>query len=87
MNADFNGITLRKAAGTYRLLDLRNHGASYKAPLALNETAGEMLSEILSGKTEKEVARAVAEECEVPYDTVLRDITDLMAKVKEYIGA
>lgn len=37
-----NGYELRKAAGLYWLLDLRQDGEHYKPPLAMNEMGAEI---------------------------------------------
>lgn len=50
-----NGYELRKAAGLYWLLDLRQDGEHYKPPLAMNEMGAEIFKYRQLGDNEEEI--------------------------------
>lgn len=50
-----DGYELRKAAGLYWLLDLRQDGEHYKPPLAMNEMGTEIFKYRQLGDSEEEI--------------------------------
>ena len=79
-----NGYELRKAAGLYWLLDLRQSGEHYKPPLAMNEMGAEIFKYRQLGDNEEEIIRKIGSEYDADVETVKRDVTSFLKKLKEY---
>lgn len=79
-----NGYELRKAAGLYWLLDLRQSGEHYKPPLAMNEMGAEIFKYRQLGDNEEEIIRKIGSEYDADVETIKRDVTSFLKKLKEY---
>ena len=79
-----NGYELRKAAGLYWLLDLRQGGEHYKPPLAMNEMGAEIFKYRQLGDSEEEIIRKTGNTYDADVETIKRDVTSFLKKLKEY---
>ena len=74
MNRMLGDYQLRKAAGFYWLIDMKQSGEAYRQPLRLNETGALLLSGRYEGKTAKELACELSERYELPVEEMKKDV-------------
>lgn len=79
-----NRYELRKAAGMYLLLDLRQSGEHYRPPLAMNEMGAEIFRYWHEGDNEEEIAGKIGSSYDADADTIKRDVTSFLERLKKY---
>ena len=79
-----NGYELRKAAGLYWLLDLQQSGEHYRSPLAMNEMGAEIFRYWHEGDNEEEIAEKIGSSYDAGTDTIKRDVTSFLERLKKY---
>lgn len=79
-----NRYELRKAAGLYWLLDLRQSGEHYKPPLAMNEMGAEIFRYRQLGDSKEEIIRKISNTYDADTDTVKKDVTSFLKRLGEY---
>lgn len=75
-----DGIVLRDVLGQYVLID---SNSSKQEILKLNNTAATILSDLLLGKNEDEIANHVVSDFDINYETALNDISDLISELRD----
>lgn len=65
---------LRKAAGTYWLLDMNQKGPAYTKPVPLNESAAYIWQMLEQGKQIEQIAESFANDYEISYEEAITDI-------------
>ena len=69
---------LRKAAGSWWLLDLAQSGKQFKQPLELNESAAQIWQMYEKGLDVKKIAASLAGEYEVSQEEILEDVRQFL---------
>ena len=75
-----DGIVLRDVLGQYVLID---SNSSKQEILKLNNTAATVLSDLLLGKSEDEIANHVVSDFDINYEAALNDISDLISELRD----
>lgn len=75
---------LRKAAGIYWLLDRKQPGVPYKAPLQMNQMGAEIWKMYESGKSKKEIIRLMCMEYDADIELVEKDVSDFLLQLEQY---
>ena len=75
-----DGIVLRDVLGQYVLIDCNS---SKQEILKLNNTAATILSDLLLGKNEDEIANHVVSDFDINYEAALNDISDLISELRD----
>lgn len=73
---------LRKAAGTYWLLDMGQTGPAYTKPVPLNESGAEIWKMLEEGKSPEQMAEVFAEDYEITYEEALLDIRQFIRQLE-----
>ena len=81
MNQMFGDYQLRKAAGSYWLIDMRQSGKDWRQPLRLNETGVQLLEGFYEGRTPDELADDLAERYELSPEEVREDVHAFLAQL------
>lgn len=76
------GFVLRETAGSYIVMNLGGE-ISLNGVITLNETGAFIWKAIEDGKSESDVAKAIAEEYEIDEETALRDVKAFIIKMSE----
>lgn len=74
---------LRRAAGSYWLLDLAQEGKYSVRPLPLNESGGLIWRLLEEGRSEAEAAERLAQEYGIPCDEALSDISRFLCQLRK----
>ncbi len=80
MKSDY---TLRKAAGSYWLLDLAQDGKDYRRPLELNESGALLWRLICTGSGVTEAAAELSREYGIVFDEARADTISFLESLKE----
>lgn len=75
----YTGYKIRKAAGSYWLLDMKQAGKDYKEPIELNESGAEIWELVSRGLDVSEVAKCLAEQYEMEPEIVEKDVWQFLA--------
>lgn len=73
-----SNYTLRKAAGSYWLLDLAQDGKDYRRPLELNESGALLWKRFCEGDSVKEAAAALCREYGILSDEAAADTVSFL---------
>ena len=76
------GFVLRETAGSYIVMNLGSE-ISFNGVITLNETGAFIWKAIEDGKSEGDIAKAIAEEYEVDYESALSDASNFIAKMSK----
>lgn len=74
---------IRKAAGSYWLLDMEQSGKYYKEPIELNESGARIWELASQGWDISKMAQYLAEEYEVEPESVKEDIQQFLAGLEQ----
>ena len=74
---------LRKAAGSWWLLDLTQDGKHAVPPLELNGSAAQIWKMYQKGLEEEEIAARLADQFEVPQKEILEDIRQFFSMLRK----
>lgn len=75
---------LRKAAGTYWLLDMEQDGPAYTKPVPLNESGAYIWQLLEAGHKTEQAARIVAAEYGITADEAGEDIRQFLQNLHEH---
>lgn len=73
---------LRKAAGTYWLLDMNQKGPAYTKPVPLNESGAYIWQMLEKGKQIEQIAESFAKEYEIAYEEAITDIRQFLRQLR-----
>lgn len=76
---------LRKAAGSYWLLDMEQDGKQYKEPLELNESGAKIWELAYEGKSESAIAEYITEQYGIELAEAKEDVRQFLAGL-EVVG-
>lgn len=73
---------LRKAAGTYWLIDMNQEGPAYTKPVPLNESGAYIWQMLEKGKQIEQIAESFAKEYEIAYEEAITDIRQFLRQLR-----
>lgn len=73
---------LRKAAGTYWIIDVEQPGVPYREPLAVNDVGAGIWELLLDGKEKSQVADILCHEYDIGKQQVLSDIDRFLQQLR-----
>lgn len=77
-----SNYTLRKAAGSYWLLDLAQDGKDYRRPLELNESGAFLWKMLCSGCSVEEAAAGLSREYKILFDDAKEDTMSFLGGLR-----
>lgn len=73
---------LRKAAGTYWLLDMAQSGPAYKKPVPLNESGARIWQMLEKGKKPEQIAEIFAKDYGITCEEASADVHQFMKQLE-----
>ena len=73
---------MRKAAGLYWLLDMKQAGVPYRKPIPLNESGAGIWEALACGSDQKEIAQTMSKRYGISMEEALGDVTDFIKQLK-----
>lgn len=73
---------LRKAAGTYWLLDMSQTGPAYTRPVPLNESGAKIWQMLENGKSPEQMAEIFAGDYDITYEEAVSDIRQFLKQLE-----
>lgn len=78
---------LRRAGGTYWLVDTAQTGVPYHAPLGMNESGAQIWQLMEQGLSPQEIARHLAGTDDVAPEDVLGDVEAFLAQIRDWMDS
>lgn len=75
---------LRKAAGAYWLLAMKQNGKEYQQPLMLNESGALIVEAVTQGNSKEMIAEEFAERFSLSKEEALEDIEGFLKQLSVY---
>jgi len=79
-----NSYSLRKAAGYYWLLDMKQIGIPYKRPMSLNEIGAQIWDLLEREYTLTAICREIATEYNAEEEEIEKDVLEFVNQLKAY---
>lgn len=79
-----NSYSLRKAAGLYWLLDMKQSGIPYKRPMSLNEIGAQIWDLLEREYTLTAICREIAAEYNAEEEEIEKDVLEFVNQLKAY---
>ena len=79
-----NSYSLRKAAGLYWLLDMKQIGIPYKRPMSFNEIGAQIWDLMEREYTMAAICREIAAEYDAEEEEIQKDVLEFIHQLKAY---